>query len=84
MNTQAKELAKNWQDLRRIVQGWSQVILGRFAKNKPPYRPHLEVMAELRGEGLLAADPIGMESHSPAFFNVRMQRHLTSTDVRDA
>jgi hypothetical protein len=84
MNTQAKELAKNWQDLRQIVQGWSQVILSRFAKNKPPYRPHLEVMTELRGEGLLAADPIGMESHSPAFFNVRMQRHLTSTDVRDA
>jgi hypothetical protein len=41
-------------------------------------------MAELKGEGVLAADPIGMESHSPAFFNVRMQRHLTSTDVRDA
>jgi hypothetical protein len=83
MNTRAKELAKNWQELSKVAQGWGNVILSRFAKNKPPHRPHLEVMAELRGEGLLAADPIGMESHSPAFFNVRVQRHLTSTDVRD-
>lgn len=80
MNTRAKELARNWQELSKVAQGWGNVILSRFAKNKPPYRPHLEVMAELRGEGLLAADPIGMESHSPAFFNVRIQRHLTSTD----
>jgi len=84
MNTQAKELARNWQELWQVAQGWGKIILSRFAKNKPPYRPHLEVMAELKGEGLLAADPIGMESHSPAFFNVRIQRHLTSTDVRDA
>lgn len=84
MNTQAKELARNWQELWKVAQGWGKVILSRFAKNKPPYRPHLEVMAELKGEGLLAADPIGMESHSPAFFNVRIQRHLTSTDVREA
>jgi predicted Zn-dependent peptidase len=84
MNTQAKELAKNWQELSRVAQGWGEIILSRFAKNKPPYRPHLEVMAELKGEGVLAADPIGMESHSPAFFNVRVQRHLTSTDVREA
>ena len=84
MNTQAKELARNWQELWKVTEGWGQIILSRFAKNKPPYRPHLEVMAELKGEGLLAADPIGMESHSPAFFNVRIQRHLTSTDVREA
>jgi hypothetical protein len=84
MNTRAKALAKNWVELGRVVQGWGQIILSRFAKNRPPYVPHLEVMAELRGEGLLAADPIGMESHSPALFNIRMQRHLTSTDVRDA
>jgi hypothetical protein len=84
MNTQAKEMAKNWQDLGKVVRGWGQIILSRFAKNRPPYEPHREVMAELRGEGTLAADPIGMESHTPAFFNVRIQRHLTSTDVRDA
>jgi hypothetical protein len=84
MDTRAKELARNWQELWKVAQGWSEVISSRFAKNTPPYRPHLEVMAELRGEGVLAADPIGMESHSPAFFNVRIQRHLTSTDVRDA
>ena len=84
MNTQAKELAQNWQELSKVAQGWGEIILSRFAKNKPPYRPHLEVMAELKGEGVLAADPIGMESHSPAFFNVRIQRHLTSTDVREA
>jgi hypothetical protein len=84
MNTRAQKLARNWQELGRVVQGWGQIILNRFAKNEPPYVPYLEVMAELRGEGLLAADPIGMESHSPAFFNVRIQRHLTSTDVRDA
>jgi hypothetical protein len=84
MNTRAKELARNWQELAKTVQGWSQVILSRFAKNHPPYEPHREVIAELRGEGVLAADPIGMESHTPALFNVKMQRHLTSTDVRDA
>lgn len=84
MNTQAKELAKNWQELGRVVQSWGQVILTRFAANRPPYDPHREVMAELRGEGLLAADPIGMESHTPSFLNVKVQRHLTSTDVRDA
>ena len=84
MNTRAKELATNWQELGKAVQGWSQIILNRFAKNDPPYSPHQEVMAELRGEGVLAADPIGMESHTPLFFNVRIQRHLTSTDVRDA
>ncbi len=84
MNTRAKDLAKNWQELAKAVQGWGQVILSRFAKHKPPHVPHREVMAELKGEGLLAADPIGMESHCPAFFNVRIQRHLTSTDVRDA
>jgi hypothetical protein len=84
MNTQAKELAKNVQELERVVHGWGQIILSRFANHKPPYKPHLEVTAELRGEGTLAADPIGMESHTPAFFNVRIQRHLTSTDVRDA
>jgi hypothetical protein len=83
MNTQAKELAKDWQTLSKVVQGWGTIILSRFAKNNPPYSPHLEVMAELRGEGKLAADPIGMESHSPAFSNVRIQRHLTSTDVRE-
>jgi hypothetical protein len=83
MDTQAKELARDWQALSKVVQGWGTVILSRFAGNKPPYSPHLEVMAELRGEGVLAADPIGMESHTPAFFNVRIQRHLTSTDVRD-
>ena len=84
MNTQAKELARNWQELSRVVQSWGQVILTRFARNEPPYDPHREVMAELRGEGLLAADPIGMESHTPSLLNVKMQRHLTSTDVRDA
>lgn len=84
MNTRAKELARNWQELGKVVEGWGQIILSRFAKDRPPFVPHLEVMAELKGEGVLAADPIGMESHSPAFFNVRMQRHLTSTDVRDA
>jgi len=84
MNTRAKELARNWQAMGKAVEGWSQIILNRFAKNNPPYEPHREVMAELRGEGLLAADPIGMESHTPAFFNVKMQRHLSSTDVRDA
>ena len=84
MNTRAKEMARNWQDLGKVVQGWGQIILSRFAKNRPPYAPHREVMAQLRGEGTLAADPIGMESHTPAFFNVRIQRHLTSTDVRDA
>jgi hypothetical protein len=84
MNTQAKELVKNVQELERVVHGWGQIILSRFANHKPPYMPHLEVRAELKGEGTLAADPIGMESHSPAFFNVRIQRHLTSTDVRDA
>jgi len=84
MNTQAKELAKNWQEMWKVVDGWGKIILSRFARNKPPYRPHLEVMAELEGKGLLAADPIGMESHSPAFFNIRVQRHLTSTDVTDA
>jgi hypothetical protein len=84
MNTQAKELAKNWQELGKVAEGWGQIILSRFARKAPPFMPHLEVMAELKGEGLLAADPIGMESHSPAFFNVRIQRHLTSTDVRDA
>jgi hypothetical protein len=83
MNTRAKEMARNWQELSWAVQGWSQIILSRFAKNRPPFVPHREVMAELRGEGVLAADPIGMESHTPAFFNVRIQRHLTSTDVRD-
>jgi len=84
MDTRAKELARNWQELWKVAQGWSKGIISQFARNTPPYRPHLEVMAELRGEGVLAADPIGMESHSPAFFNVRIQRHLTSTDVRDA
>ena len=84
MNTQAKKLARNVQELEQVVQGWGQIILSRFAGHQPPYAPHNEVMAELAGEGLLAADPIGMESHSPAFFNVRIQRHLTSTDVRDA
>jgi hypothetical protein len=84
MNTRAKALARNWQNLEKVAEGWSQIILSRFAKNRPPYEPHREVMAELRGEGTLAADPIGMESHTPAFFNVRIQRHLTSTDVRDA
>jgi hypothetical protein len=84
MDTRAKALAKNWQELSRVVQGWGNIILAHFAGNKPPYKPHLEVMAELRGEGTLAADPIGMESHSPAFLNIRIQRHLTSTDVRDA
>jgi len=84
MNTRAKALARNWQDLEKVAEGWSQIILSRFAKNRLPYEPHREVMAELRGEGTLAADPIGMESHTPAFFNVRIQRHLTSTDVRDA
>jgi hypothetical protein len=84
MNTQAKELARNWQEMWKVVDGWSKIILSRFAKNRPPYRPHLEVMAELEGKGVLAADPIGMESHSPAFFNIRVQRHLTSTDVTDA
>jgi hypothetical protein len=84
MNTQAKELARNWQELGKVVQGWGQIILNRFANSVPPYVPHREVMAELRGEGVLAADPIGMESHTPAFLNVRIQRHLTSTDVRDA
>ncbi len=84
MNTRAKELARNWQELGQAVRGWSQIILSRFVHNNPPFEPHREVMAELRGEGLLAADPIGMESHTPAFFNVRVQRHLTSTDVRDA
>jgi hypothetical protein len=83
MNTQAKELAKDWQALSKVVQGWGTIILSRFAKSNPPYSPHLEVMAEWRGEGKLAADPIGMESHSPAFSNVRIQRHLTSTDVRE-
>jgi hypothetical protein len=83
MNTRAQELAKNWQELGQVAQGWGQIILNRFAGNRPPYVPYHEVMAELRGEGLLAADPIGMESHTPAFFNVRMQRHLTSTDVRE-
>lgn len=84
MNTRAKELARSWQELEKTVEGWSQIILSRFARNQPPYVPHREVMAELRGEGVLAADPIGMESHTPAFFNVKLQRHLTSTDVRDA
>jgi hypothetical protein len=84
MNTRAQKLARNWQELGKVVQGWGQIILNRFAKNEPPYVPSLEVMAELRGEGLLAADPIGMESHTPALFNVKIQRHLTSTDVRDA
>jgi hypothetical protein len=84
MNTRAKELANNWQELSKVVEGWGIVILSRFARNQPPYDPHLEVIAELNGEGLLAADPIGMESHSPALFNVRIQRHLTSTDVREA
>ncbi len=84
MNTRAKELARNWQELGKAVGGWSQIILRRFAKDNPPFMPHLEVMAELRGEGVLAADPIGMESHTPAFLNLRIQRHLTSTDVRDA
>jgi hypothetical protein len=84
MNTRAKELARNWQELGKAVGGWSQIILTRFAKNNPPFVPHREVLAELQGEGLLAADPIGMESHTPAFLNVRIQRHLTSTDVRDA
>ncbi len=84
MNTQAKELARNWQELSRVVQGWGTVILSRFARYQPPYIPHLEVIAELKGEGTLAADPIGMESHTPAFFNIKVQRHLTSTDVRDA
>lgn len=83
MNTRARELATNWQALSKVIDGWGKIILTRFAKNSPPYSPHLEVMAELRGEGLLAADPIGMESHTPAFSNVRIQRHLTSTDVRD-
>jgi len=84
MNTRAKELARNWQELGKAVQGWSNIIQTRFAHNSPPFVPHREVMAELRGEGILAADPIGMESHTPAFLNVRIQRHLTSTDVRDA
>jgi hypothetical protein len=84
MNTQAKELAKNVRELERVLHGWGQVILSRFANHKPPHMPHREIRAELMGEGTLAADPIGMESHSPAFFNVRVQRHLTSTDVRDA
>lgn len=84
MNTRAKELARNWQELGKAVQGWSQIILSRFAHNTPPFVPHREVMAELQGEGVLAADPIGMESHTPAFLNVRIQRHLTSTDVREA
>jgi hypothetical protein len=84
MDTRAKDLAEDWQGLSRVVDGWGKIILTRFAKNNPPYSPHLEVMAELRGEGLLAVDPIGMESHSPAFFDVRIQRHLTSTDVRNA
>jgi hypothetical protein len=84
MNTRAKEMAANWRELGKAVDGWSQIILSRFAHNHPPYAPHGEVMAELRGEGVLGADPIGMESHSPAFFNVKIQRHLTSTDVRDA
>lgn len=84
MNTQAKELAKNVRELERVLHGWGQVILSRFANHKPPHMPHREIRAELLGEGTLAADPIGMESHSPAFCNVRVQRHLTSTDVRDA
>jgi hypothetical protein len=83
MNTQAKELAKNWQELWKVVDGWGKIILSRLAKNKPPYKPHLEVMAELEGKGLLAADAIKMESHSPTFFNIAVQRHLTSTDVTD-
>ena len=83
MHTRAKDLAQDWQGMSKVVEGWGTIILSRFAKNTPPYSPHLEVMAELRGEGLLAADPIGMESHSPAFSNIRVQRHLTSTDVRD-
>jgi len=84
MNTRAKELARDVRELAQVVNGWGQVILSRFAHHQPPYMPHLEVAAELRGEGTLAADPIGMESHSPGFFNVRIQRHLASTDVRDA
>ncbi len=84
LHTQAKALAKNWRELWKVAEGWSNVILSRFAGNEPPYKPHLEVMAELKGEGTLAADPIGMESHSLGFFNIRIQRHLTSTDVRDA
>jgi hypothetical protein len=84
MNTRAKDIVKNWRELAEVVRGWGQIILNRFANQQPPYMPHREVMAELRGEGVLAADPIGMESHSPAFMNVRIQRHLTSTDVRTA
>ena len=83
MNTKIKKLAKNWQEMKEVIEGWATIILSRFARNTPPYKPHEEVMSELMEVGVLGADPIGMESHSPALFNVKVQRHLTSTDVTE-
>jgi hypothetical protein len=83
MNTQAKKLLTSWQETWKVIEGWGSIILSRFVNNEPPYKPHLEVMAELEGQGKLAADPFGMESHSPAFLNIMMQRRFTSTDVTD-
>jgi len=83
MNTKLKKLARNWQETQEVAEGWAAIIRSRFAGNQPPYKPHEEVMKELRGEGVLAGDPIGMQSHTPALFNIKLQRHLTSTDVTE-
>jgi len=83
MNTKARELLTNWQETIKVVEGWGSIILSSLGRDTSPYKPHLQVKAELEGRVSWAADPVGMESHSPAFLNVTLDHKLTSTDVTD-
>jgi hypothetical protein len=86
MNTRPAALAKDWQELGKVVDGWGKVLLSQvLPRNRmsPPYNPQVEVVRELAGQGKLRADPVAMESHTPALMNVAVQVRFTSTDVTD-
>jgi hypothetical protein len=86
MNTRPAALAQDWQELYKVVDGWGKVILSQLLprnRMSPPYNPQLEVVRELTGQGQLAADPLVMDSHTPAIMNVVAQVRFTSTDVTE-
>lgn len=86
MNTRPAALLQDRQEAWKVAEGWGKILLTKvLPRNQmsPPYNPHSEVVQELAGRGKLAADPIAMESHAPAFLNVSMQVRFTSTDVTE-
>jgi hypothetical protein len=86
MNTKPAKLLTEWRELKKAAEGWGNILLSKvLPRNQmsPPHNPQLEVVRELAGAGKLAADPLALESHTPALYNVAMAVRFTSTDVTD-